>query len=141
MRIRDILTVKGSAVVVIEPQASVRELVALLREHNLGAVVVASDELTVDGIVSERDVVRRLADGPEVLEREVADIMTRDVHTCRPDETVESLAATMTQERIRHLPVLEDGRLCGIVSIGDIVKSHIRDLEFERAQLEGYVSG
>jgi len=140
MRIRDILATKGSAVVVVEPGASVRDLVALLREHNLGAAVVSDDGMTVAGIVSERDVVRRLADGPDVLAAVVADIMTSDVHTCRPEETVESLAATMTEKRIRHLPVVEDGQLCGIVSIGDVVKSHIRDLEFERDQLEGYLT-
>lgn len=141
MRIRDILSGKGAEVVVIEPGASVADLVALLAEHNLGAVVVAADGRTVDGIVSERDVVRHLVAGPQVLTASVADIMTPDVHTCRPDDTVQSLAATMTRERIRHLPVVEDGRLSGIVSIGDVVKSHIGELEFERDQLEGYLSG
>jgi CBS domain-containing protein len=140
MRIRDIMSAKGSDVVVITPEATVADLVALLSEHNLGAVVVAVDGRTVEGIVSERDVVRRLVAGAEVLSSSVADIMTRDVHSCRLDDSVQSLATTMTNKRIRHLPVVEDGELRGIVSIGDVVKSHISDLEFERAQLEGYLS-
>ena len=140
MRIRDILSAKGFDVVVIDPRASVYELVALLKQHNVGAVVVAADGRTVEGIVTERDVVRRLADGPEVLSAPVSQIMTTEVHSCGPDDSVESLARTMTNERIRHLPVLEDGQLTGIVSIGDVVKSHISELEFEREQLEGYLT-
>jgi len=142
MHIRDILTNKGFDVIVIDPSASVTELVAMLREHNLGAVVVSRDGSTVDGIVTERDVVRRLADGADFLSAPVSAIMSTDVHTCTLDDTVQSLMTTMTNERIRHLPVLDDNqRLGGIVSIGDIVKSHIDQIEFERDQLEGYVRG
>jgi CBS domain-containing protein len=141
MRIRDILSAKGFNVVVIDPGATVVDLVALLREHNLGAVVVSADGTTVDGIVTERDVVRQLADGTDFLNSPVADIMSSQVHTCTLADSVESLMETMTNERIRHLPVVDDHmRLGGIVSIGDIVKSHITQLEFERDQLEGYLS-
>ena len=141
MRIRDILQTKGSDVVVIAPDASVRDLVALLRQHNLGAVVVSGDGATMAGIVSERDVVRRLATDPDVLTARVADVMTDVVHTCRPADSVDSLMATMTDHRIRHLPVLDDdGRLSGIVSIGDVVKSTITELQYERARLQEYVS-
>lgn len=141
MRIREILHTKGSDVVVIGPDASVRELVALLAEHNLGAVVVATDNTSMAGIVSERDVVRRLATDPGVLDASVADVMTEAVHTCSPHDSVESLMATMTEQRIRHLPVLDDeGRLSGIVSIGDVVKATITQLQFERDQLQEYVS-
>ena len=142
MHIYDILHTKGHDVVVVAPEASVHELVALLRRHNLGAVVVSSDGRTVQGIVTERDVVRRLADGPDFLEGPVAAIMTREVYTCHAEDAVGSLMSTMTDQRIRHLPVVDQhARLVGIVSIGDVVKSQIRELEFERDQLEGYVSG
>lgn len=142
MHIYDILHTKGHDVVVVAPEASVHDLVALLRRHNLGAVVVSSDGRTVQGIVTERDVVRRLADGPDFLEGPVSAIMTRDVYTCHAEDAVGSLMSTMTDQRIRHLPVVDhEARLVGIVSIGDVVKSQIRELEFERDQLEGYVSG
>jgi CBS domain-containing protein len=141
MRIHDILHTKGSDVVVIEPTASVRDLVTLLRDHNLGALVVSSDGATVEGIVSERDVIRALADGVEFIDGPVTDIMTPVVHTCTPEDHVQSLMATMTEARVRHIPVLDGhSRLSGIVSIGDVVKSTIDQLQFERDQLEGYVT-
>ncbi len=141
MRIRDILQTKGSDVVVIAPDSSVRDLVALLRHHNLGAVIVSTDGTTMVGIVSERDVVRRLATDADVLSARVADVMTEVVHTCRPEDSVDSLMATMTDHRIRHLPVLDaDGHLGGIVSIGDVVKSTITELQYERDRLQEYVS-
>ena len=103
-------------------------------------MVVTEGEAVV-GIVSERDIVRRLDErGAELLVAQVREIMTRDVVTCTPDDTVDSLAETMTERRIRHMPVLADGRLTGIVSIGDVVKSHIRQLETDREQLESYIS-
>jgi CBS domain-containing protein len=142
MRIHDILSGKGSDVIHTRPGASVQDLVALLREHNLGAVVVSSDGVTIQGIVSERDVIRRLAEGPEFLSAAVSSIMTADVHTCRREDSVQSVMSAMTERRIRHLPVVDaHGRLTGIVSIGDLVKSQIAQLEFERDQLEGYVTG
>jgi CBS domain-containing protein len=142
MRIHDILSTKGFDVIYIDPGASVQDLVALLREHNLGAVVVSGDGVSIDGIVSERDVIRQLADGPEFLTAPVSAIMTADVHTCLVDDSVQSLMSEMTERRIRHLPVVDRrGALTGIVSIGDVVKSQIAQLEFERDQLEGYVSG
>jgi CBS domain-containing protein len=142
MRIHDILSAKGFDVIHIAPDASVRDLVALLREHNLGAVVVSRDGRTIDGIVSERDVIRQLAQGPDFLTAPVSSIMTTDVHTCVVEDTVQSLMSAMTDRRIRHLPVVNrQGDLTGIVSIGDLVKSQIAQLEFERDQLEGYVTG
>jgi CBS domain-containing protein len=142
MRIHDILSNKGFDVIHIDPGASVQDLVGLLREHNLGAVVVSANGRTIDGIVSERDVVRRLAEGLEFLSSPVSSIMVADVHTCTPDDSVQDLMAAMTDRRIRHLPVLNrQGELTGLVSIGDLVKSQIAQLEFERDQLEGYVSG
>jgi CBS domain-containing protein len=119
----------------------VRELVALLREHNIGAVVVSAGSSAVAGIVSERDVVRRLADGPDVLDALVRDIMTERVLSAEPTETVDHLMKLMTDHRIRHVPVVVGGDLHGIVSIGDVVKSRMNELQFERDQLESYVAG
>lgn len=141
MRIADILKHKGGAVVTIAPDASVRDLLALLAEHRIGAVVVSPDGGAVAGIVSERDVVRRLqAVGVEVLDGPVEAIMTAEVHTCVADCPVEDLMVTMTEHRIRHVPVLEDDRLVGIVSIGDVVKRRLADLASERDQLTAYIS-
>jgi CBS domain-containing protein len=140
MRISDLLRQKGTAVATIAPTATVRQLVTALREHNIGAAVVTTDGDAVVGIVSERDVVRKLDErGADLLGARVSEIMTRDVLTCGPDDTVDSLAETMTERRIRHMPVLEHGHLAGIVSIGDVVKSHIRQLETDRQQLESYI--
>lgn len=142
MRIREILQTKGSAVITIAPDASVRDLVVLLKEHNLGAVVVSSDGTGIDGIISERDIVRSLATDAAVLSAAVSDVMTTGVRTCHLNDSVESLMSTMTDHRIRHLPIVDDeGKLSGIISIGDVVKSTITQLEFERDQLQGYVSG
>ncbi|WP_019926324.1 CBS domain-containing protein [Nocardia sp. BMG111209] len=140
MRISEILRRKGAEVVTIVPEATVRELLGLLAERNVGAVVVSRGGGTLEGIVSERDIVRRLHTvGAELLDRPVADIMTAVVHTCSPDDRVEGLRSTMTEHRIRHLPVLRDGRLAGIVSIGDVVKSAISELQTEREQLVHYL--
>jgi CBS domain-containing protein len=140
MRISDVLTSKPSAeVVTIGPDSTVRELLGLLAEHNVGAVVVSADGQGVDGIVSERDIVRRLHDDESVLDGAVSAIMTSDVETCRPDTTVDDLRVLMTERRIRHVPVVRDGRLTGIISIGDVVKSSLDQLQFERDQLDSYV--
>lgn len=140
MKIKEILTSKGFDVIVIGSQAKVGELVELLNENNLGAVVVSEDGTTVSGIVSERDVIRALGESG-VMEFPVAKIMTVDVHTCAAGDSVSELMALMTERRIRHVPVVADGKLTGIVSIGDIVKTHVGQLEFERDQLNVYVNG
>ena len=144
MRISDVLSGKtktaGDQVVTVDPDATVRELLRLLADHNLGAVVVSGDDGSVAGIVSERDVVRRLAaDGDDVLDRSVSAIMTSDVQTCAPSDPVDELRIVMTERRIRHVPVVSDGRLTGIISIGDVVKSSLDQLKFERDQLDSYV--
>ena len=139
MRISEVLSGKSGDVVTVLPDASVRELVGLLAEHNIGATVVSADGSSVDGIVSERDVVRRLHDDDAVLDAPVSSIMSSDVATCTGHDTVNELMALMTQRRFRHVPVVEDGRLTGIVSIGDVVKSRMSELEFERDQLDSYV--
>ncbi|MEU5880737.1 CBS domain-containing protein [Spirillospora sp. NPDC047279] len=140
MRIRDILRRKGNAVATVGPDATVRELLALLAEHNIGAAVVSPDGATIAGIVSERDVVRRMHEhGARLLDRPVSEIMTADVHTCAPADEVNELRQTMTEGRFRHIPVVDDGRLAGLVSIGDVVKSAIDELESEREHLVDYI--
>jgi len=140
MRINDVLKGKPSHdVITISPEASVRELVTLLTTHNVGALIVSVDGETVDGIVSERDVVRRLHDRDDVLDMIVSEIMTTTVRTCEGTEPLTELMSVMTEHRIRHVPVLTDGKLTGIISIGDVVKNRIGELEFERDQLDNYV--
>jgi CBS domain-containing protein len=140
MRISDVLNTKGDAVVTISPNASVRDLIALLDQHNIGAAVVSTSSQPVAGIVSERDVVRRLAAGADVLDAPVSDIMTTNVRTAGPEESIDSLMLLMSEHRCRHVPVVAEGQLRGLVSIGDVVKSRIGELEFERDQLSSYVT-
>jgi CBS domain-containing protein len=140
MRISDVIRRKGDLVVTVRPNESVERLLALLEEHRIGALVVSANGETVDGIVSERDVVRHLhRDGAAVLLAPISQIMTADVRTCDPDTPIEELARTMTDHRIRHVPVVVDGKLRAIVSIGDIVKHRIDELQTERDQLVGYI--
>ena len=141
MRITEVLRRKGETVVTIPPEQTVRELITLLSEHRIGALVVSRDGSQIDGIVSERDVVRRLHEDANVLDVTVSAIMTAKVHTCGPEDSVEDLMAAMTELRIRHVPVLVDGGLVGIVSIGDMVKHRLAELQAERDQLTAYITG
>ena len=123
------------------PGISVAGLLEDLARHNVGAMVVCDDTGTLVGIVSERDVVRQLHErGAELLRVPVSEIMTTSVVTCELTEAVDSLASTMTERRIRHMPVVSGGKLVGIVSIGDVVKSRIEQLESDREQLESYIA-
>jgi CBS domain-containing protein len=141
MRISDILKAKGGPVITTPADATVRELLASLAEHEIGALVVV-DNQQVLGMVSERDVVRRLNEwGDSLLTAEVGEIMTSAVHTCGPDDDIDRIAETMTEQRVRHMPVLDGTDLVGLVSIGDVVKSRIEQLEVDRGQLEQYISG
>jgi len=140
MKISDVVRSKGEGVVTIRPDDSVARLVEVLNEHGVGALVVSEDGQDVAGIVSERDVVRQLRhQGAAVLDAPVSDIMTSEVLTGSLDDDLELLARTMTDRRIRHLPVVVEGRLHSIVSIGDVVKSRIDSLQGERDQLVGYI--
>jgi CBS domain-containing protein len=140
MRISDLLRSKGTAVATVEPHTTVTELISGLAEHNVGAMVVVGQE-GIAGIVSERDVVRRLNDqGPALLSKPVSDIMTKLVATCGPEDSVDHLSVLMTEHRIRHVPVVVNGELVGIVSIGDVVKNRMQELEKSREQLEAYIS-
>ena len=141
MHISEVIRRKGANVVTARPDDTVAQLIALLEEHRIGALVVSADGgESVAGIVSERDVVRHLhLDGPSVLEATVSSIMTTEVETCAPEDDLESLARRMTELRVRHLPVVVDGRLKAIVSIGDVMKNRIDELQDERDQLVTYV--
>ncbi len=140
MRVRDVLTHKGGGVVTVRPDTTCRELLGLLARHNIGALVVSPDGITVAGIVSERDVVRRLHDrGAAILDGPVSEIATCEVRTCGPQDPLDELRETMTLHRIRHIPVVAQGRLVGIVSIGDVVKTTISELEDERQHLIDYL--
>jgi CBS domain-containing protein len=142
MRINDVLRVKGAQVVTVTQDTTVRGLLAVLAEHRIGAVVVSHDGTSVDGIVSERDIVRALAQrGAAVLSEQVTAIYTANVHTVTPETALDEVARMMTERRIRHAPVTVDGDLRGIVSIGDVVKTRIGELETEHAALTDYITG
>ena len=140
MRIADVLRTKGDSVATISPQTSVGGLLNELALQNIGAMVVVSQDGIV-GIVSERDIVRSLHEhGADLLRRPVSDIMTTRVATCAPTDSVDSLSVLMTTNRVRHVPVVVDGRLAGIVSIGDVVKTRMEELEAEHEQLQAYIT-
>lgn len=142
MRINDVLRRKGDIVATIHAQESVGALLDALAEHKVGALVVTTADGDVEGIVSERDIVRHLqARGAVVLEQSVSTIMTSPVHTAAPETTLDELMVLMTEERIRHVPVVVDDRLRGIISIGDVVKHRIEELQSERDQLTAYITG
>jgi len=142
MRISDLLRVKGTEIVTVTPDTRVRRLLAVLAEHRIGAVVVSHNGTSVDGIASERDIVRALAErGAAVLSEPVTAIYTAEVRTVTPQTSLEEVMRMMTVHRMRHAPVLVDGGLAGIVSIGDVVKSRIDELETERAALTDYITG
>jgi len=142
MRISDVLRVKGTQVVTVPPDTTIRRLLAVLAEHRIGAVVVSRDGASVDGIASERDIVRALAvRGAAVMSEPVTAIYTAEVYTVTPRTSIEEVMRMMTEHRVRHAPVVADGSLRGLVSIGDVVKIRIGELETERAALTGYITG
>ena len=140
MRIADVLRNKGAGVLTVAPDTLVSDLLTGLVTRNVGAMVVVGPS-GLAGIVSERDVVRMLhRHGASALGRPVADIMTSEVITCSPEDSVDSLSGLMTTHRVRHVPVLDGGQLVGIVSIGDVVKTRMEALQAEREQLEAYIT-
>jgi CBS domain-containing protein len=142
MNVETILRNKGHSVATIRPDETVGSAVDQLISRNIGALVVSEDGNSVDGIISERDIVHGLADrGTGLLSLKIAEIMTRKVVTCDPSDSVEQLMAEMTNRRIRHFPVVRDGRLCGIVSIGDVVKSRLDEVEYEARSLRSFIAG
>ena len=137
-----ILSRKEGETVTIKSSATITEAIDLLSEHNIGAIVVSDDGHTVSGILSERDIVRELKrSGASLLETGVADIMTTKILTCTLDDSLRNMLALMTERRVRHLPVVENNRMVGIVSIGDVVKMRLDDLVSEAESLRGYITG
>lgn len=142
MEVRGILRSKGTEVATIDPDAMITDAIAALAEHGVGALVVSTDGTHVEGILSERDVVRALArDDTGALGSRVADVCTTTVKTAGLDDSVDELMSVMTSGRFRHLPVVVDGELAGIVSIGDVVKYRVAELEGLTRDLESYVTG
>jgi CBS domain-containing protein len=142
MNVETILRTKGRAVATIRPDETIGAAVDALISRNIGALVVTEDGGGVDGIISERDIVHALTDrGAGLLSVKVAEVMTRRVITCEPSDTIEKLMAEMTNRRIRHFPVVQDGRLCGIVSIGDVVKNRLDEIEYEARSLRSFIAG
>jgi CBS domain-containing protein len=142
MRIRDILRIKGTEVITVAPDQAVLAAVEILSEHRIGALVVQSGDDAVEGIISERDVLNLVAGDPgAVAVTPVRDVMTRDVIVGVPSDDLDYVMNTMTNNRIRHLPIMEDGRLHGILSIGDVVNALRRSVESENRHLRDYIHG
>jgi CBS domain-containing protein len=140
--VSDILRHKGSAVLTVDPALTIQALASLLADKRVGAAVVSADGIHVEGIVSERDIVRAVAShGPDVLTWAVSEICTRDVVVVAPDEKLDQIMRVMTERRFRHLPVVVDGQLRGLVSIGDVVKARVGELEMEQGALTSYITG
>jgi CBS domain-containing protein len=133
---------KGPAVVTSSAQSTLTDIAKILAANNVGAVVIVSADERVDGIISERDIVRHIAkSGADVLTRTAGDVMTRTVITCKAEDSIDSVMSKMTKGRFRHVPVVEaNGRLTGVVSIGDVVKSHVEEVEHEASALRDYIS-
>jgi CBS domain-containing protein len=141
MRISDLLRVKGTKVITVTPDTKVRSLLQVLADEKIGAAVVSADGASVDGIVSERDVVRAFAQrGAAVMSEPVTEIYTAQVRTVAPETSLDDVMRLMTEHRMRHAPVVVDGALRGLVSIGDVVKSRIDELETERTALSDYIT-
>jgi CBS domain-containing protein len=142
MNVETILRNKGDWVATIRPDATIAQAVETLNQERIGALVVSADGNSVDGMVSERDIVIALDDyGEALLSRRIDEIMTRDIVICDPADTVQELMAQMTHRRFRHIPVVRNGRLRGIVSIGDLVKNRLDEVEFEANSLRSFIAG
>ena len=142
MNVEIILKTKGNDVATTKPDATLAEVAGELSSRRIGALVVSADGKSVDGIISERDIVRAVADaGAEALSKPVSTAMTSDVFTCSRHDSMEELMKTMSQKRIRHLPVTEDDALCGMISIGDVVKYRLEEVEYEAEALRGFIAG
>ena len=142
MKVQDLLTSKGDKVATTSSDATINTVLHRLKLEGVGALVVSDDGNTVNGIISERDIVRGLPDhGAALLEMTVAQLMTQNVKTCNADATVQDIMVEMTRSRFRHMPVLADGKLCGIISIGDVVKNRLEELETETHVLRDFIVG
>jgi len=140
MDVRTILKRKGTEVATASSDSSVVDIARMLREKRIGTIVLMDGD-RLAGIISERDIVRAMADAADMAAaRPARDYMTRRMLTCAPDDSTDTLMAMMTEKRVRHLPVLEDGKLAGIVSIGDVVKQRIEEILFEAEQMKQYIN-
>lgn len=140
MRIADILQEKGANVSTVDADAAMSEVISMLVDLRIGAVPVSDDGKRLQGIVSERDVVRAVASGSDFSSMKVGELMTTTVHTCAPDSTLAEVMTLMIERRIRHVPVIEDGSLVGILSIRDLVDARLREAEIERQQMADYIA-
>jgi len=141
MNVAAILKLKGSGVVTTTEDNSLLDIAKLLAQHGIGCIVIEGDDGTIAGIVSERDLIRAIGQaGAKVLKEPVSDFMTKTVVTARETDTIDRLMSEMTTHRFRHMPVVERGRLIGLVSIGDVVKMHVADAEFEVATMREYIT-
>jgi CBS domain-containing protein len=141
MKVSNLLATKGSDVATISQERSVADAVALLKERGIGALVVTGAKAPIAGMFSERDVVRALAtSGATALDMKVAELMSAEVSVCSPSTELNDLMTMMTERRFRHVPVVDDGRLVGLVSIGDVVKARLEELEHDKKDLLDYVS-
>ena len=145
MKVQEILAHKGNKVVTIRPDATISTAVHRMALERIGALVVSEDGVSIAGILSERDLIQALAeDGAAILapDRHVRDLMTKGVRTCQPDDPVKGVMAEMTRHRFRHMPVVQAGRLVGVISIGDVVKTRLDEMELETVMLrEAYIAG
>ena len=142
MDVNALLKGKGASVATIRPSATIEDATTRLKEEGVGALVVSQDGERIDGILSERDVVRGLAShGSPLLAMNVSDLMTTPVKTCSTGDNIRDVMSQMTMSRIRHLPVVEDDKLCGIISIGDVVKNRLEELETETNVLRDFIVG
>ena len=142
MRVSQLLATKGHDVATISQERSVTDALTLLKERGIGALVVTGAKAPLVGIISERDVVRALAtSGESALQQKVAELMSTEVSVCNESTELNELMTTMTEKRIRHVPVVEDGHLTGLISIGDVVKARLEELEHDKKDLLDYVSG
>lgn len=141
MNVATILGEKGSNVFTASPDDSLLDVAKTLRKHGIGCIVLSDDSDGIAGIVSERDLVRAIAEsGPEVLKSPVSKCMTREVVTCRKSDTIDTIMATMTDGRFRHMPVVENDKLIGVISIGDVVRLRIAEAELEAAAMRSYIA-
>ena len=142
MSVSHILKHKGRDVITAKPEATMKQVAEMLGSKRIGAVIISSGNDKIDGIVSERDIVRAIGlDGAAALEKPVSSVMTRDVRSCGDDDTETELMALMTKHRIRHLPVVNNGKLSGMISIGDVVKFRIEQIERDAEDMKAYISG
>jgi CBS domain-containing protein len=141
MTVRDILNEKGYEVITLKPNVSVKEAVDMLAKHRIGAVVVTNDTGVIKGILSERDIVRRMAEeGPDMLSHQVSELMTANVKVCTENHSINEVMEIMTRGRFRHLPVERDGKLAGVISIGDVVKRRIEEVQREAEDIRSYIA-